>query len=62
MDGPGRRASTLRGFYRLLVGFLMQRMAALEVQPYVPVLFVLEEMAMLRRMQMIEEAFGQMAG
>ena len=59
---PGRRFVRNRSYYRLLIGFLLQRVAALPQKPSEPVLFVLEEMAALGRMEIIAQAFGLMAG
>lgn len=59
---PARRIGTARNWLRLLIGYLMYQITALEERPAEPVLFVLEEMATLGRMAIVEQAFGLMAG
>ncbi len=59
---PARRIGTARRFLRVLIGTLIANVTTLEVRPSTPVMFLLEEMATLERMAIIEQAVGLMAG
>jgi type IV secretion system protein VirD4 len=59
---PARRIAVARRFLRVLIGALIASVTALPKRPSVPVMFLLEEMATLDRMSIIEQAVGLMAG
>ncbi|KUF12278.1 type IV secretory system conjugative DNA transfer family protein [Pseudoponticoccus marisrubri] len=59
---PARRIATARRFLRVLIGALIASVTALPERPSMPVMFLLEEMATLERMAIIEQAVGLMAG
>jgi type IV secretion system protein VirD4 len=58
----GERIRHAKRLLRVLIGYLTSRVMALAERPKVPVLFMLEEMATLERMAIIETAVGLMAG
>lgn len=59
---PARRIGTARRFLRVLIGALIAAITTLPRKPSTPVMFLLEEMATLERMAIIEQAVGLMAG
>ncbi|MBN9889382.1 type IV secretory system conjugative DNA transfer family protein [Salipiger abyssi] len=59
---PARRIGTARRFLRVLIGALISSITTLPEKPSIPVMFLLEEMATLERMAIIEQAVGLMAG
>lgn len=59
---PARRIRSAKSWLRILVGQLIYAVTALETRPRDPVLILLEEMATLERMAIIEQSFGLMAG
>lgn len=59
---PARRIRTARGWLRLLTALLINAVTQRQTRPDDPVLFVLEEMAALERMEIVERSFGLMAG
>ncbi|WP_172332129.1 type IV secretory system conjugative DNA transfer family protein [Mangrovicoccus sp. HB161399] len=59
---PARRIATARRFLRVLIGALISAITTLPKKPSSPVMFLLEEMATLERMAIIEQAVGLMAG
>lgn len=59
---PARYIGTAKGWLRILVSTLIYSITALKHKPSLPVMFLLEEMAALERMRIIEQSFGLMAG
>ncbi|GIT93135.1 conjugal transfer protein TraG [Jannaschia pagri] len=60
---PADRLHTFNRFLRLMVQqALVVNARSIDVQPQKPVLFLLDEMAALGKLPMIEEAYGLMAG
>jgi type IV secretion system protein VirD4 len=59
---PGERILMAKRWLRVLISNLMNSVMGLAVKPPQPVLFLLEEMATLERMPIIETAVGLMAG
>ena len=59
---PARRIRAARSWLRILIGQLIHAVTALPERPLEPVLVLLEEMATLERMTIIEQSFGLMAG
>jgi len=59
---PARRIGTARRFLRVVIGALIASITTLPRKPSAPVMFLLEEMATLERMAIIEQAVGLMAG
>lgn len=59
---PAERIRMAKRWLRVLISYLLNSVMALAVKPPQPVLFVLEEMATLERMPIIETAVGLMAG
>jgi type IV secretion system protein VirD4 len=58
----GERVRMAKRWLRVLISALMNTVMGLAVKPSEPVLFLLEEMATLERMPIIETAVGLMAG
>ncbi|ARE41326.1 Conjugal transfer coupling protein TraG [Rhodovulum sp. P5] len=59
---PVRRLHSARRWLRLLIALLIHAIANLPERPEPPVLFLLEEMAALERLGIVERSFGLMAG
>lgn len=59
---PARRIRSAKRWLRLLIATLINAVTMLPRRPDVPVLFLLEEMATLERMSVIEQSFSMMAG
>ncbi|MGJ8561752.1 MAG: type IV secretory system conjugative DNA transfer family protein [Litorimonas sp.] len=59
---PGRRIRTAKRWLRVLLSTLINAVTALDQKPALPVLFLIEEMAALERLQIIESSYGLMAG
>jgi type IV secretion system protein VirD4 len=59
---PARRIRSAKRWLRLLIAGLIGAVTALPRKPDPPVLFLLEEMATLERLSVVEQSFGLMAG
>lgn len=59
---PARRIHTAKRWLRLLVSTLIYEITALQDKPAQPVMFVLDELAALDRLKIVEQSFGLMAG
>ncbi len=59
---PARRIPTFRGWLRSMIAAAIQAVTAAPVKPVIPTYFMLEEMATLDRLDIIEQSYGLMAG
>lgn len=59
---PGSRLSTYGRFLRLLLTIAITAVSRFETKPQYPVYFLLEEMGALGKLDVVENAFGLMAG
>jgi type IV secretion system protein VirD4 len=59
---PGRRIRSAKRWLRVLLSTLINAVTALDQKPELAVLFLIEEMAALDRLEIIERSFGLMAG
>lgn len=59
---PAGRIRTFRGWLRSHIAAAIQAVTAAPVKPTIPTYFLLEEMATLERLDIIEQSYGLMAG
>lgn len=59
---PADRLYSARRWLRLVIAFLISRISRLPTKPSFPVMFLLEEMAALDRLGVIERSYGLLAG
>lgn len=59
---PARRIHTAKRWLRLLISTLIYEVTALQEKPSQPVMFMLDELAALDHLRIVEQSFGLMAG